>query len=60
MVCAALLLHGVREPETACSYKQTIGVDFFLKQLTLPGGKRVAVQVCISTTCSSTCLCAFV
>ncbi|KAL0030484.1 hypothetical protein WJX79_009060 [Trebouxia sp. C0005] len=27
------------------SYKQTIGVDFFLKELTLPGDKRVAVQV---------------
>ncbi|KAL0030483.1 hypothetical protein WJX79_009060 [Trebouxia sp. C0005] len=27
------------------SYKQTIGVDFFLKELTLPGDKRVAVQL---------------
>lgn len=29
----------------ACSYQQTIGVDFFLKQLILPGDKKVAVQV---------------
>ena len=41
-----VLLHSGKVCKTACSYKQTIGVDFFLKQLTLPGNKRVAVQVC--------------
>ncbi|KAL0021558.1 hypothetical protein WJX77_008815 [Trebouxia sp. C0004] len=33
------------EDKFSKSYKQTIGVDFFLKQLTLPGDKRVAVQL---------------
>ena len=29
-----------------CSYKQTIGLDFFIKQLSLPGNVNVAVQAC--------------
>ena len=28
-----------------CSYKQTIGLDFFIKQLVLPNDIHVAVQV---------------
>eukprot|EP00455_Lapot_gusevi_P033952 TRINITY_DN3729_c0_g1_i6.p1 TRINITY_DN3729_c0_g1~~TRINITY_DN3729_c0_g1_i6.p1 ORF type:complete len:144 (-),score=39.23 TRINITY_DN3729_c0_g1_i6:34-465(-) len=27
-------------------YKQTIGVDFFVKQVTLPGGVQVGLQLC--------------
>lgn len=29
----------------SCSYKQTIGVDFFIKRLSLPANVNVAVQV---------------
>lgn len=28
------------------SYKQTIGVDFFIKQIMLPNDVHVAIQVC--------------
>jgi Ras-related protein Rab-28 len=33
------------EDSFAKSYKQTIGLDFYLKQLTLPGNKQVAIQL---------------
>eukprot|EP00899_Mesostigma_viride_P028361 jgi/Mesvir1/870/Mv17439-RA.2 len=33
------------EDEFCKSYKQTIGLDFFLKQLTLPGDVQVAIQL---------------
>ena len=39
-------LHFVSYNNFDCySYKTTIGVDFFLKQLNLPGDQQVAVQV---------------
>jgi len=44
-ICSCAVPYAFRRGIALCSYKQTIGVDFFLKQLTLPGDKHVAVQV---------------
>lgn len=33
------------EDDFSKSYKQTIGLDFFIKQLTLPGDVHVAIQL---------------
>lgn len=41
----SLLLEVAKRASPSRSYKQTIGVDFFLKQIILPGDKQVAVQV---------------
>ena len=45
LLLAASIAHRFAGDSYDKSYKQTIGLDFFIKSLTLPGGVSVAVQL---------------